>query len=65
VNADKAQFRPVQTGVTGSTDIEVLGGLRPGDQIITGSYQVIRTLANDAKVKIDNKPPATATRAAG
>ena len=25
---------------------------------VTGSYQVIRTLRNEAKVKIDNKPPA-------
>jgi HlyD family secretion protein len=55
VNSGKAQFRKVDTGITGATDIEVLGGLKPGDEIVTGSYQVIRTLRNDAKVKIDNK----------
>lgn len=58
VNNGKAQFRQVQTGITGATDIEVLSGVKDGDQIITGSYQVIRTLRNDAKVKVDNKPPA-------
>lgn len=57
VNGGKAEFREVKTGVTGATDIEVLSGLKDGDQIITGSYQVIRTLRNDAKVKVDNKPP--------
>ena len=57
VNSGKAEFREVKTGITGSTDIEVLTGLRDGDQIVTGSYQVIRTLRNDAKVKIDNKAP--------
>jgi len=62
VKAGKAVFREVKTGISGSTDIEVLpGSLGEGDEIVTGSYQVIRTIRNDAKVKIDNKPPATAT----
>ncbi len=55
VNGGKAEFRKVDTGITGITDIEVLSGLKEGDQIVTGSYQVIRTIRNDAKVKVDNK----------
>ena len=42
---DKAEFRKVETGITGATDIEVLSGLKEGDQIVTGSYKVIRTHA--------------------
>jgi HlyD family secretion protein len=53
----KAEFRKVETGITGATDIEVLSGLKEGDQIITGTYQVIRTIKNEAQVKIDNKAP--------
>ena len=53
-----AEFQQVTTGITGSTDIEVLGGLNEGDEIVTGSYKVIRTLRNSAKVKIDNRTPA-------
>jgi HlyD family secretion protein len=53
----KAVFEKVDTGITGATDIEVLGGLKEGDQIVTGSYKVIRTLRNEARVKVDNKPP--------
>jgi HlyD family secretion protein len=53
----KAEFRKVETGITGATDIEVTGGLNPGDVIVTGSYQTIRTIKNAAVVKIDNKPP--------
>ncbi len=53
----KAAFRKVETGITGATDIEVLSGLKEGDQIVTGTYQVIRTIKNDAQVKVDNKPP--------
>jgi HlyD family secretion protein len=52
-----AEFREVKTGITGSTDIEVLSGVKEGEEIITGSYKVIRTLRNQAKVKIDNKAP--------
>ena len=53
----KAVFRKVDTGITGATDIEVTGGLKTGEEIVTGTYQVIRTLRNDTRVKIDNKKP--------
>jgi HlyD family secretion protein len=53
-----AEFKEVKTGITGTTDIEVLDGLKDNEEIITGSYKVIRTLRNQAKVKIDNKAPA-------
>lgn len=58
VRNGKAEFHEVKTGITGATDIEVLSGLKEGDEIVTGSYQVIRTIRNEAKVKVDNKPPA-------
>ena len=53
----KAEFLPVQTGITGTTDIEVLNGLKSGDEIVTGSYKVLRTLRPGATVKIDNTAP--------
>jgi HlyD family secretion protein len=58
IQGDKAVFREVQTGITGATDIEVLAGLNEGEEIVTGSYKVIRTLRNGAKVKVDNQAPA-------
>jgi len=57
INAGKAGFRKVETGITGATDIEVVNGLKEGDEIVTGTYQVIRTLRNEAQVKVDNKNP--------
>jgi HlyD family secretion protein len=48
----KVVFVPVKTGITGATDIEVLSGLKPGDEIVTGSYKTLRTLKNDTPVKI-------------
>jgi HlyD family secretion protein len=50
----KAEFRKVETGLTGTTDIEVKTGLREGEEIVTGSYKVLRTLRNGAGVKVDN-----------
>jgi len=51
----KAEFRKVETGITGSTDIEVLSGVQPGDQIVVGSYQAIRTMRPGSRVKVDNR----------
>jgi HlyD family secretion protein len=42
------------TGISGPTDIEVTNGLQEGDEIVTGSYKVLRTLRNGASVKVDN-----------
>jgi HlyD family secretion protein len=53
----KAEFVPVDTGISGATDIEVLKGLRDGDEIVTGSYKVLRTLRPGAGVKVDNSEP--------
>jgi len=35
-------------------NVEVLSGVKPGEEIVTGSYQVLRTLKNHTKVKINN-----------
>lgn len=53
----KAEFVPVETGIAGATDIEVLNGPKEGDEIITGSYKVLRTLRPGASVKVDNSAP--------
>jgi len=53
--AGKAEFRKVDTGITGATDIEVLSGLKDGDEIVTGSYKAIRTIRNETKVKVNNE----------
>ncbi len=55
----KAEFVPVQTGITGTTDIEVLEGIKEGDEIVTGSYKVLRTMKPGTSVKIDNSAPKT------
>jgi HlyD family secretion protein len=53
----KAEFVPVTTGIAGNSDIEVVGGLKEGDEVITGSYKILRTLRSGSSVKIDNSAP--------
>jgi HlyD family secretion protein len=57
IRTKKAQFVPVETGISGTTDIEVVKGLQEGDEVITGSYKVLRTLKPGTNVKIDNSAP--------
>jgi HlyD family secretion protein len=57
VNGNKAVFRPVDTGITGVTNIEITKGLAPGDEIVVGSYKALRTLKPEARVKVDNTAP--------
>ena len=57
VNSKKAVFRPVETGISGVTDIEITKGLQPGDEIVVGSYKALRTLKPASSVKVDNTPP--------
>ena len=57
VRNHKAEFVPASTGIAGTTDIEVLQGIKQGDEIVTGSYKVLRTLRPGASVKVDNSAP--------
>jgi HlyD family secretion protein len=50
-----ANFRTVETGITGATDIEIIKGLEPGEVIMVGPYQSIRNLRPGSKVTIDNR----------
>jgi HlyD family secretion protein len=53
---DIAFFRPVKTGITGTTEIEVLRGLSENDQVVTGPYQALRTLQDKARIEIQKAP---------
>ncbi len=53
VQANKAIFKTVKTGIIGDADIEILDGLKDGDEIVIGSYRTLRTLRNEAQLKIE------------
>jgi HlyD family secretion protein len=57
VRNQKAEFVPATTGIAGTTDIEVLQGIKEGDEIVTGSFKILRTLKPGSSVKVDNSAP--------
>jgi HlyD family secretion protein len=62
IDAGKAVARQVKTGIQSDELIEILDGLKEGDEVVTGSYRAIsRDLVNGAVVTVNNeaKPPAT------
>lgn len=52
VGADnKVTFRPVKVGIAGEQYFEVLNGLKPGEKIVSGTYQAIRDLKDGTVVR--------------
>jgi HlyD family secretion protein len=56
-------FTPVKTGVAGEQYFEVLDGLKPGDQVITGPFASVRELADGQDVRVQTE--STGTRGRG
>jgi HlyD family secretion protein len=53
VRDGRAVFTPVKTGIAGEKYFEVLSGVKEGDQVITGPFSSVRTLADGDAVKIE------------
>ncbi len=57
LDGKKVKFVPVETGITGESDIEIVSGLQPNLEVITGPSRVLRTLKDgDAVKKQTGKP---------
>jgi HlyD family secretion protein len=50
-----AEFHPIKTGIMGETELEVQDGLGEGVEIVTGSYRTLRTLKDQAHIKVEKK----------
>ena len=57
----KARFARVETGLTGSLEIEVRSGLSEGDSIITGPFRALRELKDGADVRVAKPKPERKT----
>jgi HlyD family secretion protein len=56
IEAGKAVARQVKTGIQSDELIEILDGLKEGDEVVTGSYRAIsKDLVNGAVVTINNE----------
>ena len=51
---DKAKLRVVKTGIQDDTNIEIISGLKPGEEIIIGPYTTVsKDLSTNDKVKVE------------
>jgi HlyD family secretion protein len=50
VREGKAVFVPIKVGIAGDRFFEVLDGLRPGDQVVTGPYASVRSITDGTAV---------------
>ncbi|MEX0724451.1 MAG: efflux RND transporter periplasmic adaptor subunit [Gracilimonas sp.] len=56
VEDGKAVRKPVETGISDNTHIQILSGLEAGEEVIIGSYRILsNSLNNGDKVKVNNK----------
>ena len=58
VREGRAEFVPIKMGIAGDKYFEVLSGLKPSDQVITGPYNSVRGMADGDPVKVDNTKKA-------
>ncbi len=66
IEKGKAVAKQVKTGIQSDDRIEVLEGLKEGDEIVTGSYRAIsKDLENGAVVTIDNTKKPTTKESSG
>ncbi len=55
-NGDEAKLRVVTTGIQDDSQIEIVSGLKEGDEIITGPYTLVtKTLKSGDKVEIEQE----------
>ncbi|HVP58079.1 MAG TPA: efflux RND transporter periplasmic adaptor subunit [bacterium] len=52
VEKSRSKFVPVRTGVSDDKNIEILGSLGQGSEVIVGPFKVLRDLADSTKVKV-------------
>ena len=59
VRDGRAVFTPVKVGIAGERYFEVLSGVKPGEQVITGPFASVRALADGEQVKIEDRDRAS------
>ena len=61
----KAEFVPVELGLTGELMVEVASGLTAKEQIITGPFKTLRALKDGDRVKLETEKKGAEEGAAG
>jgi HlyD family secretion protein len=55
VESGKAAFRQTTTGIKGELDVEVLEGVKDGEEIVVGPFRALRELKDGAQVQVSKQ----------
>jgi HlyD family secretion protein len=55
VRDGRAEFVPIKMGIAGEQYFEVVSGLKPGDEVITGPFASVRSLADGSQVQVETQ----------
>lgn len=61
LDGNKAKFYPVEKGITGESDIQIISGLSADQEVIIGPSRVLNTLKEDTVVKRQEKKAGEST----
>ena len=66
VRDGRVEFVPIKMGIAGEQYFEVLSGLKPGDEVITGPFASVRSIADGDAVRVGDHQSSrkVATRSA-
>jgi HlyD family secretion protein len=53
VRGGKVEFVPIKIGIAGDRYFEILSGVKPGEQVVTGPYNSVRGMADGDPVKLE------------
>jgi HlyD family secretion protein len=57
VENERARFQPIKRGIMGEMDVEIIEGLKEGQEIITGPYSALRELKDGQLIKRQKSSP--------
>jgi HlyD family secretion protein len=59
LEGDTVRFTPIEAGLTGSLEIEVVSGLEAGQEIVIGPFRALRELSDGDKVTVKQEEDET------
>ena len=65
IRDNRAVFVPIKIGIAGDRYFEVLSGIKPGEQVITGPYSSVRGMADGDQVRVQTTPSPARGAGAG
>jgi HlyD family secretion protein len=61
VDNSRVKFQPVEKGISGGMNMEIISGLKEGQEIVSGPYASLRELKDGVLIKTEAKKETKTT----